>query len=132
MPITNKQQAAEFARHITHERVVLLADESRMESVILLAEALKHERDITPLLFIESASDFTQRLRPSTILIAGMPDGVIATLTVLDQQGIPARLCHPDLPGCHDGSAIELANAWLATLDEQTRARVAVITMGDD
>jgi dihydroorotate dehydrogenase electron transfer subunit len=130
MQLLTKQTAAELASRIRQSRIVLLADESGIDSVILLAEALKHELGITPLVFIESTTGFAQRVRPSTIMIAGLPHGVIATLTVLDQQGIPARLCHEHLPGCYDGSSIDLTNSWLATLDEEIKTEISACVVG--
>jgi len=123
------EQADDIARRITAARIVLIADEAGIESLITVAQALHHAQR-TPLVFAESNS-FTQRLRPSTILVPGMPAGVIATFTFLDQQGIPARLCCPlDLPGCYDGSVTDLARAWLNTLDSAVRSNTVLFVCG--
>lgn len=118
-------------RETRPSHVVLLADTHAVDQVIRFAEACQRECNTTPLVFVESDAAFTQRSRPSTIVVHGMPAGVIATFAVLDQQGIPARLCSTlDLPGCHDGSVIELARAWLATLEPSMFPGVVLMALG--
>jgi len=64
-------------------------------------------------------------------MVAGMPDGVIAGLTSLDEMGIPSRLASAsDLPGCHQGWVTELATAWLQTLDATALTEVELFACG--
>jgi hypothetical protein len=49
------------------------------------------------------------RPRPSRFLLDGMPAGVIAAIPLLDDWGIPSRLCHHQAhAGCFEGSLDEL------------------------
>lgn len=49
------------------------------------------------------------RPRPSRFLLDGMPAGVIAAIPLLEDWGIPSRLCtHDSLAGCFEGSLDEL------------------------
>ncbi|MDD2894093.1 MAG: hypothetical protein PHF20_09220 [Halothiobacillaceae bacterium] len=49
------------------------------------------------------------RPRPSRFLLDGMPAGVIAAIPLLEDWGIPSRLCtHDGLAGCFEGSLDEL------------------------
>jgi len=46
---------------------------------------------------------FRSALRPSTIVLPGMPDGVIACMPLLDDWGVPSRLATlAGFPGCFD------------------------------
>ncbi len=122
-----------FKPHIDKPRAVLIGANNGMASMIFLAEALRdrHDAHWKPLVFLEAGHAFPFRMRPSTIIVDGMPDGVIAGLSVLDEQGIPSRLSSPaDLPGCYDGSIIDLADAWLATLNNDTLKEVEVFVCG--
>ena len=131
MILLTRERVSRMAHSVTTTRAVLLADDTAVDAIILLAEALHHEQHRTPLVFVESSIGFTQRMRPSTMVVPGMPDGVIATFSILDQQGIPARLCSAlDLPGCHDGSVLDLARAWLATLNAPLREDTTLLVSG--
>jgi dihydroorotate dehydrogenase electron transfer subunit len=72
----------------------------------------------TALLLVLLGADttFSFKPRPSTILVPCIPAGVIACVPQLDEFGIASRLASPlGLPGCHDGSVIELAELWLTS-----------------
>jgi dihydroorotate dehydrogenase electron transfer subunit len=60
-----------------------------------------------------------------------MPDGVIASMPLLEDWGIASRLTSKSgFPGCHDGYVTDLARLWLASLDGATRAEVTVYACG--
>lgn len=122
-----------FVPHVDKPRTVLIGGGYGVPPMIFLAETLRDRTDAPwkPLVFMGSELPFPFRTRPSTIMVDGMPDGVIAALAFLDEQGIPSRLSsRSDFPGCHDGLITDLADVWLATLNEDTRKEVEVFVCG--
>jgi dihydroorotate dehydrogenase electron transfer subunit len=67
----------------------------------LVRAALQHPADASRLLVLFGADDsFPFRPRPSTILVPGMPAGVIASIPPLEEVGIASRLASTaGLPG---------------------------------
>jgi len=101
--------------------------------MVFLAEKLASDRRIEwkPLVLMGSEIPFPFQTRPSTILVPGIPDGVIASMPLLDGWGIPSRLAsRSGFPGCFDGFVTELAAAWLSTLDERTLREVEIFSCG--
>lgn len=122
-----------FKPHPHRPRTVLIAGGYGVPPMIFLAEQLKQRTDANwkPLVFMGSELPFPFSTRPSTIMVEGMPDGTIAALNFLDEQGIPSRLSsRSDSPGCHDGVITELAQAWLSTLDKTTLNEVELFACG--
>lgn len=83
----------------------------------LIRAATSAPRDTNLLVLFGSDAGFPFRPRPSTILVDGMPPGVIACVPALEEFGIASRLASTaGLPGCYDGSVTELARSWLQSL----------------
>lgn len=62
-----------------------------------------------------------------------MPAGVIACVPVLEEFGIASRLASTaGLPGCFDGTVIELAEVWLSALDPELLRDLQISANGDD
>ena len=122
-----------FIAHADKPRTVLIGGGYGVPPMIFLAETLSRRDDVQwkPLVFMGSELPFPFRTRPSTIMVDGMPAGVIAALSDLDEQGIPSRLSsRADFPGCHAGMVPELASAWLATLNDETLKEVELFVCG--
>ena len=69
--------------------------------------------------------------RPSTLVVPGIPAGVIAAMPLLDEWGVPSRLAsRAGFAGCHDGFVTELAVAWLESLDAAQLATVEIFSCG--
>ena len=100
--------------------------------MIALAESLNEIRGAwQPLVLLGSEVPFPFKARPSNIVVPGMPDGVIATMPLLDDMGIACRLVsQQDFPGCHQGYVTDLARLWLDSLDDDARGEVAVFACG--
>jgi dihydroorotate dehydrogenase electron transfer subunit len=85
------------------------------------------------LVLLGSADSFSFRPRPSTILVPGMPAGVIAAVPSLEEFGIASRLAsEAGLPGCYDGAVTELAELFLQSLEPTERAQTDVSVAGPD
>jgi len=101
--------------------------------MVFLAESLKERDDAAwqPLVLMGSEIPFPFHTRPSTILLPGVPDGVIACMPLLDGWGVPSRLASlAGFPGCFDGYVTELAAAWLSSLDATALAEVEIFACG--
>jgi dihydroorotate dehydrogenase electron transfer subunit len=101
--------------------------------MVFLAESLKERNDAAwqPLVLMGSEIPFPFHTRPSTILLPGMPDGVIACMPLLDGWGVPSRLASlAGFAGCFEGYVTDLAAAWLSSLDPTALAEVEMFACG--
>jgi len=70
-------------------------------------------------------------MQPSEFLVPGIPEGVIATLPLVEEWNIPCRLASlQGYPGCFEGYVTDLARRWLDALDDDQRAEVEVFSCG--
>jgi dihydroorotate dehydrogenase electron transfer subunit len=122
-----------FAPRRGRSRALLIGGGVGIPPMVFLARALRYDAATTwrPLVLMGSEIPFPFNPRPSTIVVPGMPDGVIATMPLLDDWGVPARLASKaGFAGCHDGFVTELAAEWLQSLDAATRRDVAIYACG--
>jgi dihydroorotate dehydrogenase electron transfer subunit len=101
--------------------------------MVFLAETLRERaaEGFNPFAILGSELPFPFRARPSTILVPGMPDGVIACMPLLDDWGVPSRLTSKSgFPGCHDGFVTDLARLWLARLDPAALTQIEIFSCG--
>lgn len=94
------------------EPVVVLGSGSGIASALFLAARLT-----LPPLLIALGAGYPPPFRvvPSRHLVAGLPPHVIGAAPTLEAVGIASRIaCEQELPGCYEGSAVELLERWLA------------------
>jgi dihydroorotate dehydrogenase electron transfer subunit len=114
-------------------RALLVGGGVGIPPMVFLAESLKGrgDADWKPLVLMGSEIPFPFQTRPSTILLPGIPHGVIACMPLLDSWGVPSRLATlAGFPGCFDGYVTDLAATWLASLDAQALGEVEVFACG--
>jgi dihydroorotate dehydrogenase electron transfer subunit len=114
-------------------RTLLVGGGVGIPPMVFLAESLKERRDAEwqPFVLMGSEIPFPFQARPSTILVPGVPDGVIACMPLLDGWGVPSRLASlAGFPGCFEGYVTDLAAAWLSSLDERALAEVEMFACG--
>jgi len=114
-------------------RTLLVGGGVGIPPMVFLAESLKERGDAEwqPFVLMGSEIPFPFQARPSTILVPGVPDGVIACMPLLDSWGVPSRLASlAGFPGCFEGYVTDLAAAWLASLDERALAEVEMFACG--
>ena len=114
---------------------LLIATDAGCNSILHAATRSQRYAHVTgPLLVLFGAGDSLPfKPRPSTIMVAGLPDGVIACAPSLDEFGIASRVASTaGLPGCYDGTVFELADIWLSALDPTLRSQALVIVSGAD
>ncbi len=120
-----------FRAHEEKPRSLLLGGGIGMPPIIFLAEQLKERNAGQPLVLLGSEVPFPFTQQPSRIMVPGVPDGVIGTMPLLEDWGVPCRLSSlQGYPGCHEGYITELARSWLDSLDEQQRAEVEIFACG--
>ena len=115
---------------IREKRPLLIGGGVGMPPMIFVAESLKGS-DSQALVILGSEVPFPFTPHPSEILVPGMPDGVIASMPLLDDWNIPCRLAsQQDMPGVHQGYVTDLARKWLDSLNAATRSDVGVYACG--
>lgn len=84
--------------------------------MVYLAEHMKKTAPTCmPLMLAGSEVPFPFTTVPSRIMIEGMPDGVIATMPLMEDWGIACRLASlQGYSGCFQGYVTDLARAWLS------------------
>jgi len=114
-------------------RTLLVGGGVGIPPMVFLAESLKERGDAEwrPFVLMGSEIPFPFQARPSTILVPGVPDGVIACMPLLDGWGVPSRLASlAGFPGCFEGYVTDLAATWLSSLDAQALAEVEMFACG--
>ena len=120
-----------FSPSAEHSRPLLIGGGVGMPPMIFLADALRHDSNKQPFVILGSEVPFPFDPRPSRIMIPGLPDGIIASMPLLDDWGVGCRLASlTEQPGCHQGYVTELANNWLESLDEEARHEVQIFSCG--
>jgi dihydroorotate dehydrogenase electron transfer subunit len=122
-----------FVAHRERPRTLLVGGGVGIPPMVFLAERLREDTSAPwrPLVLMGSEIPFPFRARPSTILVPGMPDGVIACMPLLDEWGIPSRLTSlAGYAGCHEGYVTDLAATWLASLDRAALGEVEMFACG--
>jgi dihydroorotate dehydrogenase electron transfer subunit len=129
-----------FAPHPARPRVLALGGGVGIPPMVFLAERLLEPSSSgagsgaspwKPLVLMGSELPFPFRVRPSTILVQGMPAEAIGCMPLLDEWGVPSRLASlSGFPGCFEGYVTELARAWLAELTPAALAEVEMFACG--
>jgi dihydroorotate dehydrogenase electron transfer subunit len=122
-----------FKPSLRRPKTLLVGGGVGIPPMVFLAESLKDRNDAAwqPLVLMGSEIPFPFHARPSTILLPGVPDGVIACMPLLDGWGVPSRLASlAGFPGCFDGYVTDLAAAWLSSLDSVALAEVEMFACG--
>jgi dihydroorotate dehydrogenase electron transfer subunit len=113
---------------------LLIGTDSAYSAVIRAAHEM-HRADASSslLVLLGGVDSFSFKPRPSTILVPGMPAGVIAAVPALEEFGIASRLAsEAGLPGCHDGTVLELMEQWLAAIEPCVRAETNIVAAGSE
>jgi len=118
------------AFEIREQRPLLIGGGVGMPPMIFAAESLKGSGH-NPLVILGSEVPFPFTPRPSEILLPDMPDGVIATMPLLDDWNIPCRLASQQaMPGIHLGYVTDLARHWLQSLDDSAQQESGLYACG--
>ncbi|VAX00499.1 Dihydroorotate dehydrogenase (NAD(+)), electron transfer subunit [hydrothermal vent metagenome] len=122
-----------FKLHSDRTRPLLIGGGVGIPPMIYLADEMRSQKKIysSPFVIMGSEVPFPFSPRPSTIMPAGMPDGTIACMPLLEDWGIASRLTSTQgYPGCFDGYVTDLARHYLDALDKQQRTQIEVFSCG--
>ena len=120
-----------FSPSGSRPRPLLIGGGVGIPPMIFLADQLRRRPEFRPLVIMGSEVPFPFRQRPSQIMVAGMPDGVIGCMPLLEDWGVPSRLASlAGYPGCFDGYVTDLAEHWLDALDPAMRSEVEIFACG--
>ena len=112
-------------------RALLLGGGVGIPPMVFLAERLRHDPSASIFVAMGSEVPFPFETRASDIAAPGLDGETRATMALLEQWGIAARLASgAGLAGCHRGYVTDLARLWLDALDDEARGEVAVYACG--
>jgi dihydroorotate dehydrogenase electron transfer subunit len=122
-----------FVPHPDRPRALLIGGGVGIPPMVFLAETLRQRsaEGFQAFAILGSELPFPFRARPSTIMVPGMPAGVIASMPLLEEWSVPSRLTSKSgFPGCFDGYVTDLARLWLQQLDAATLAQIEIFSCG--
>ena len=122
------------------KRPLLIGGGVGMPPMVFIAEhcyQLNHDKlnseqnNYEPFVILGSEVPFPFTTKPSEIMVPGMPDGVIASMPLLDEWNIPSRLASlQGYAGTHDGYVTDLARHWLKSLSKEQLSEVEIYSCG--
>ena len=114
------------------KRPLLIGGGVGLPPMIYLAEHMKKfHKSCKPLVIAGSEIPFPFKLTPSKILVNGMPEGVIASMPLLEDWGIPCRLTSQQgYTGCFQGFVTDLARLWLSSLGKEVLGEIEIFSCG--
>ena len=121
-----------FKQNSYRPRPLLIGGGVGIPPMIFLSEHIrKTDKAISPFIIMGYEVPFPFQASPSQIMVSGMPDGVIAAMPLLEDWGIPSRLCSLQAyPGCFDGYVTDLARIWLQNMSAEKRDDIEVFSCG--
>ena len=112
-------------------RALLLGGGVGIPPMSFLADRLRHDRSVSMFVVMGSEVPFPFKTQASDIPVPGLDGDVSATMPLLEQWGIAARLASgAGFAGCHRGYVTDLARVWLDAVDDDARGEVAVYACG--
>ena len=120
-----------FKLHEDRSRPLLIGGGVGMPPIIFLAAQLRNDSSFQPFVVLGSEVPFPFETRPSRLQLAGMQDGVTASIQLLDDWLIPCRLASQQgYAGCFRGYVTELAAMWLDQLNQSALNQVEIFSCG--
>ncbi len=120
-----------FKLHPERSKPLLIGGGVGMPPMVFIAQSIARKKTYKPFAILGSEVPFPFTPTPSQMIIPGMPDGVIASMPLLEDWEIPNRLTSlQGYAGCHDGYVTDLARLWLQQLDEASRQQVEIFSCG--
>lgn len=121
-----------FALHSNRPRPLLIGGGVGMPPMVFIADVIRQQhRDFSPFMILGSEVPFPFSPRPSEFIVPGMPEGVVASMPLMEDWSIPCRLASTQgYVGCFEGYVTDLARLWLDTLTTEQRQQVEVFACG--
>jgi dihydroorotate dehydrogenase electron transfer subunit len=122
---------APFQLHPDRPRPLLIGGGIGMPPMVFLGETLCDSATYKPFAILGSELPFPFATSRSAIPVAGMPSDTTATLALLENWGIAARLTSlGGFDGCFNGFVTDLARLWLDAVSETERREVEIFACG--
>ncbi len=118
------------------KRPLLIGGGVGMPPMVFIAEHCYHlnreqQTDYEPFVILGSEVPFPFTTKPSEIMVPGMPDGVIASMPLLDDWNIASRLASlQGYAGTYEGYVTDLARHWLKSLSKEQLNEVEIYSCG--
>lgn len=118
------------------KRPLLIGGGVGMPPMVFIAEHCYHlnreqQTGYEPFVILGSEVPFPFTTKPSEIMVPGIPDGVIASMPLLDDWNIASRLASlQGYPGTHEGYVTDLARHWLKSLSKEQLNEVEIYSCG--
>lgn len=113
------------------KRPLLIGGGVGMPPMIFIAEHCKQVKGYEPFVILGSEVPFPFTSKPSEIMVPGIPDGVIASMPLLDDWNIACRLASlQGYPGTYEGYVTDLARHWLKALTTEQLNEVEIYSCG--
>lgn len=121
-----------FELHGNRPRPLLIGGGVGMPPMVFVADVIRQQHtNFSPFMILGSEVPFPFSAQPSEFMIPGMPDGVVASMPLMEDWNIPCRLASTQgYVGCFEGYVTDLARLWLDALTAEQRQEVEVFTCG--
>ena len=120
-----------FSPQNERSRPLLLGGGVGIPPMVFLAQRLAQADNWKPLVLIGSEVPFPFEQQISSFLVGGIPEGVVASMPLLEEWGVPSRLASlQGFADCFQGYVTELAELWLQGLDDEQRNQVEIFACG--
>ncbi|NNF96865.1 MAG: dihydroorotate dehydrogenase electron transfer subunit [Halobacteria archaeon] len=121
-----------FELHSNRPRPLLIGGGVGMPPMVFVADMIRQQHtNFSPFMILGSEVPFPFSSQPSEFMIPGMPDGVVASMPLMEDWNIPCRLASTQgYVGCFEGYVTDLARLWLDALTADQRQEVEIFTCG--
>ncbi len=121
-----------FQLHDNRPRPLLIGGGVGMPPMVFVADVIRqHHVDFSPFMILGSEVPFPFNSQPSEFIIPGMPEGIVASMPLMEDWNIPCRLASTQgYVGCFEGYVTDLARLWLDALTPAQRQQVEVFACG--
>ncbi len=121
-----------FNHHDDHLYPLLISEDVGISAILFLASRLRYNKNRKPFIIAGFETTLPFRAIPSQFIIHGIPDGITATIPLLEDWSIPARLASSkNLPGCFDGSVTDLVKSWMEELPYEQLSKIEIFAFGN-
>ena len=121
-----------FRLNPQRKRPLLIGGGVGIPPMIFIADHIRQKsREFSPFVIMGSEVPFPFKAKPSTLMVPGIPEGVIGSMPLLEDWGIASRLASTQgYAGCFEGYVTDLARHWLEALDDSARQEVEIFSCG--
>ena len=110
---------------------LIIGEKLGLAPLVFLCQRLMAHANTRPSLFLLGDDGPFPFIPKPSLFIVPVPAGVIACMPLMEDWKIPSRLANQQsLPGCYEGSVIELARDWLEKQHEYGSEKSVIFACG--